>query len=136
MPKLLNLNNFCEELKEISSSKIMDKKRFHSEGLFSEQIFGPLRNYTCACGKYYGVSRSNTTCKTCGVDIVNSNERRRRFAKIILPIPVVNPIFYDLLSTIGGNSLKSAIDSLMKDEKSILYIDGDDPVVVYDIEGS
>ena len=134
MPKLLDLNNFCEDLKEITSSKIMDKKKFHSEGLFSEQIFGPLKNYTCSCGKYYGVSRSNTTCKICGVDIVNSNERRSRFAKIILPIPVVNPIFYDLLSSIGGNILKSAIDSLMKDEKSVLYIDGDDPVIVYNTE--
>ena len=129
MPKLLDFDKFCENLSEVTSTKIMMKRKFHPEGLFSEQIFGPVRNYTCQCGTYYGVSRSGGKCKICKVDIVNSYERRKRFAKIRLPLPVVNPIFYDLLVEIGGNDIKSAIDELMKNEKSILYMDGEETVI-------
>jgi len=129
MPSFLNLNEFCSNLPEITTEKIFLKKHFHPEGLYSEQIFGPLRNYTCQCGTYYGASKSGSTCTTCGVDIVSSNERRKRFAKITLPIPIVNPLFYDYLVYIGGKTIKSAIDQLMRDEKSFLYIDGEDYVV-------
>jgi len=126
MPKLLNFAEFSEELKEVTSTKIMNKKKFHGEGLFSEQIFGPLRNYTCQCGSYYGVSKAGGQCDFCKVDIANSDERRRRFAKIILPIPVVNPIFYDLVTDLGGSDVRSTLDLLMKNEKSYMFKDGDD----------
>lgn len=121
MPKLLDISSFCEELKEITSSKIIDKRKFHAEGLFSEQIFGPIKNYTCQCGIYHGISRSGGTCKVCGVDIVNSDIRRKRFAKIVLPVPIVNPIMYDLVIDIAGNTLKSYLNKLMKNEKIVLY---------------
>jgi len=134
MPRLLDQVKFCEDLKEVTTFKIMDKKHFHSEGLFSEQIFGPLKNFTCQCNIYYGISRSGGSCAECGVDIVNSDERRRRFAKIKLPTPVVNPIFYDLLVDVGGKDIKSVVDAIMRKEDSILYIDevdgADDYVVV------
>lgn len=132
MPSLLDQNKFVEDLPEVSSVVIMSKRKFHPEGLFSEQIFGPLKNYTCQCGVYYGSSRSGGKCKTCQVDIVNNNERRKRFAKIKLPIPVVNPIFYDLIVSIGGNNLKSTIDTLMKKDDVTLYKDGNDYVCVND----
>jgi DNA-directed RNA polymerase subunit beta' len=129
MPKILNYANFCENLEEVTSLKTFGKKKFHPQGLFSEQIFGPVRNYTCQCGKYHGVSKSGGTCKECGVDIVNSDERRKRFAKIVLPTPVVNPLFYDLLVDIAGRTLKSALDDLMKMDKSVLYVQDDEFVV-------
>ena len=134
MPKLLKYPEFCEDLKEISSLKSFKKKKFHPEGLFSEQIFGPIKNYTCQCGTYYGVSKSGGQCSLCGVDVVNSDVRRKRFAKIILPIPVVNPVFFDLLVEIGGRSLKDALDQLMRDEKSFLYMDGEDHIIINNIE--
>ncbi|MGD2071991.1 MAG: hypothetical protein PVG65_00670 [Candidatus Thorarchaeota archaeon] len=124
MPKILNYEKFCENLDEVTSIKIMGKKHYHPNGLFSEQIFGPIKNYTCQCGKYYGVSKSGGKCDFCNVDIVNSDERRKRFAKIALPIPVINPLFYDLLTNIEGKNLQSALDDLMKQDKSILYLDG------------
>jgi len=131
MPKILNYAKFCENLEEVTSLKTFGKKKFHSNGLFSEQIFGPVRNYTCQCGTYHGVSKSGGTCKECDVDIVNSDERRKRFAKIVLPTPVVNPLFYDLLVDIAGRTLKSALDDLMKMDKSVLYIqDGEFVVTV------
>lgn len=109
MPKLLEIDKYCENLKEVTSLKVASRKKFHPDGLFSEQIFGPVRNYTCQCGTYHGASNSGKVCKECGVDIVNSRERRRRFAKIVLPIPIVNPIFYDLIITYGGMKLKSIL---------------------------
>ncbi len=129
MPKILDYNSFCEELEEVTSLKTFGKKKFHSKGLFSEQIFGPVRNYTCQCGVYHGVSKSGGTCADCGVDIVNSDARRKRFAKIILPIPVVNPLFYDLLVDLGGRNLKSALDDLMKNDKSMLYLSDNEMIV-------
>jgi len=129
MPTLLNYNEYCSNLEEVTSLKIFGKKKFHSQGLFSEQIFGPIKNYTCQCGNYYGISKSGGKCDLCKVDIVNSDERRKRFAKITLPFPVVNPLFYDLISEIGGKNLKSGIDQLMRNDKSYLYMDGEDHVL-------
>jgi DNA-directed RNA polymerase subunit beta' len=126
---LINIDKFCENLKEVTSLKPIDKKKFHPSGLFSEQIFGPLKNYTCQCGTYHGISKVGTVCSECGVEIVHSIERRRRFAKIVLPMRVVNPIFYELLSKLGGSLLKKNIDELMKNEKSFLYKDGEDYIL-------
>ena len=134
MPKILDYQKFCEELPQVTSLKTIGKKKFHSEGLFSEQIFGPVKNYTCQCGTYYGISKSGGKCDLCGVDITNSDERRKRFAKITLPIHVVNPLMYDLIADIGGKNIKSAIDDLMKQEKSVLYMDNDEHVVTTDPE--
>ena len=129
MPKILDYGKFCENLEEVTSLKTIGKRKFHPEGLFSEQIFGPVKNYTCQCGTYYGVSKSGGSCELCNVRITNSDERRTTFAKITLPMKVVNPLFYDLLVDIGGKSFKSALDDLMKQEKSVLYMDGDEHVV-------
>jgi DNA-directed RNA polymerase subunit beta' len=129
MPKILDYDNFCEDLEEVTSLKTIGKRKFHEGGLFSEQIFGPVKNYTCQCGTYYGVSKSGGKCGICKVDITNSDERRKRFARITLPMKVVNPLFYDLLVDMGGKSFKSALDDLMKMEKSVLYMDGDEHIV-------
>jgi DNA-directed RNA polymerase subunit beta' len=66
------------------------------------------------------------------VDIVNSDERRKRYAIIKLPFPVVNPLFYDLLVDLGGKNLKTALDDLMTKEKSVLYQQGDDFITILD----
>jgi DNA-directed RNA polymerase subunit beta' len=123
MPKILDYKSFCEDLDEVTSLKTFGKKKFHPQGLFSEQIFGPIRNYTCQCGIYHGVSKSGGKCDICGVDIINSDSRRKRFAKITIPIQVVNPIFYDLLVDLAGRDFKKVLDDLMRHEDSILYFD-------------
>lgn len=129
MPKILDQELFCENLDEITSLKTFNKRKFHSNGLFSEQIFGPIKNYTCQCGTYHGVSKNGSVCNICGVNIVNSNKRREKFAKITLPIPVVNPIFYDLIVYMGGQTFKKALDDLMRNDKSVFYITNEDMVV-------
>ena len=129
MPKILDYMSFCENLDEVTSLKTFGKKKFHPAGLFSEQIFGPVRNYTCQCGKYHGVSKVGSKCEECGVDIVNSDERRKRFAKIVLPIKVVNPLFYDLIVDLTGKTFKRALDDLMRNDNSILYCTDEEFVV-------
>jgi len=126
MPKLSDVDNFCEDLPEITTVKYIYKNKFHPEGLFSEQIFGPLKNYTCQCKKYHGVSAEGQTCPICNVPITNTIKRRRQFAKICLPIKVINPIFYDLLLKIGGRDIRKLIEPLMNNELSVLYITDQD----------
>ncbi len=126
MPKILNYEKFCENLEEVTSLKAFNKRKFHHEGLFSEQIFGPLRNYTCQCGIYHGPSKKDNICEICNVKITNSNMRRTTFAKISLPIKVVNPIMYDLFVELSGKLIKKLLDDLMNNDKSILYVDEDD----------
>lgn len=122
MSKLLDSHEFCRDLKEIKTSKLVNNRgKFIEDGLFSEQIFGPVKNYTCQCNIFHGKSKAGKVCKKCGVEIIGSGERRKRFAKIILPMDIVNPIFYDLVTTVGGMKIKSMIDTLMRNEKSILY---------------
>lgn len=132
MPKILDYEKFCENLEEVTSLKTFGKRKFSTKGLFSEQIFGPVRNYTCQCGIYHGVSKKGGKCSECGVDIVNSDERRKRFAKIILPLKVVNPLFYDLLVDIGGKNLKKMLDDLMKNDKSVLCITDEEYIISQD----
>lgn len=132
MPKLLNYTQFCEDLDEVTSLKAFSKRKFHPEGLFSEQIFGPLRNYTCQCGIYHGPSKEGNTCDICNVLITNSNIRRTRFAKITLPIKIVNPIMYDLFVEMSNKAIKKMLDNLMYKDKSILYVDNEEFKITMD----
>ena len=125
MLKILNVEEFCENLPEVSSIKILSKNKFDPNGLYSEKIFGPLKSYTCECGTYFGKSREGEKCPVCKMVISSSSERRRRFAKIVLPMKVVNPIMYDLFINLAGNSVKEFLNKLMKDEKSFLCKDKD-----------
>ncbi len=134
MPKLIDIDEFCKDLPEITTQKLMRKRKFRENGLFSEFIFGPIKNYTCDCGIYHGVSRDGGECDKCGMKITNSDERRKRFAKIVLPVPVINPIFYDLFIRISKNKtkIKNMIDELTTNNQSVLYVDSntDEFVVV------
>ena len=52
MAVFLDIDKKCETLPPVTSTKYFKKRNFHPEGLFSEQIFGPVKNYTCQCGIY------------------------------------------------------------------------------------
>jgi DNA-directed RNA polymerase subunit beta' len=60
------------------------------EGLFSEQIFGPVKDYECSCGKYKGAHYKGIVCDRCGVEITRSFVRRERMGHIKLATPVVH----------------------------------------------
>jgi DNA-directed RNA polymerase subunit beta' len=57
-------------------------------GLFCEQIFGPTKNWQCACGKYKGRRFKGKVCKTCGVLVAPAHIRRERMGHIELAAPV------------------------------------------------
>jgi DNA-directed RNA polymerase subunit beta' len=58
--------------------------------LFCEAIFGPVKDYECACGKYKRVKYRGKVCEKCGVEITRSRVRRNRMGHIKLACPVVH----------------------------------------------
>jgi len=60
------------------------------EGLFSEQIFGPVKDYECACGKYKTARYKGIVCDRCGVEVTRSSVRRERMGHITLAAPVAH----------------------------------------------
>ena len=71
-------------------------------GLFCERIFGPIRDWTCACGRLKGEEHKGARCPSCGVEIAPSSIRRTRMGHIKLRLPVVHPWFRDPLCTLLG----------------------------------
>ena len=60
------------------------------DGLFSEQVFGPTRDWECACGKYKRVRFKGIVCERCGVEVTRSRVRRERMGHIELAAPVTH----------------------------------------------
>ena len=58
--------------------------------LFDERIFGPTKDYACACGKYKGVRYKGIVCDRCGVEVTTSHVRRERMGHIELAAPVTH----------------------------------------------
>ncbi|MSC13981.1 DNA-directed RNA polymerase subunit beta', partial [Lactobacillus rhamnosus] len=60
------------------------------DGLFDERIFGPTKDWECACGKYKKVSYKGIVCDRCGVEVTRSKVRRERMGHIELAAPVTH----------------------------------------------
>ena len=58
------------------------------DGLFCERIFGPTKDWECACGKYKRVRHKGIVCDKCGVEVARSKVRRERMGHIELASPV------------------------------------------------
>lgn len=63
------------------------------DGLFCEKVFGPVKNYECACGKYKRIRYKGIICEKCGVEVIHSKVRRERMGHIKLAVPVTHPWF-------------------------------------------
>src|SRR4051812_28957542 len=63
------------------------------DGLFCERIFGPARDFECACGKYRWVKFKGIVCDRCGVEVTESKVRRERMGHIELAVPVAHVWF-------------------------------------------
>src|SRR5450432_2415012 len=63
------------------------------DGLFCERIFGPMQDWTCACGKYVHERTPGFVCDKCGVEVTVSRVRRERMGHIELVVPVVHSWF-------------------------------------------
>jgi len=86
------------------------------DGLFCEKIFGPVKDWECACGKYKKVRYKGVVCDRCGVEITKSSVRRERMGHIELAAPVTHiwylkgsPYRMALLLDIGAKSLEEVI---------------------------
>ncbi|WP_185864339.1 DNA-directed RNA polymerase subunit beta' [Blattabacterium cuenoti] len=60
------------------------------DGLFCERIFGPVKDYECACGKYKRIRYKGIVCDRCGVEVTEKKVRRERMGHITLVVPVVH----------------------------------------------
>src|ERR1700723_3935909 len=60
------------------------------DGLFCERIFGPVKDYECACGKYKRIRYKGIVCDRCGVEVTEKKVRRERMGHINLVVPVAH----------------------------------------------
>ena len=63
------------------------------DGLFCQKIFGPVKNWECACGKYKRIRYKGIVCERCGVEVTRSIVRRERMGHIKLAVPVTHTWF-------------------------------------------
>ncbi|MFA4016138.1 MAG: hypothetical protein RUDDFDWM_001240 [Candidatus Fervidibacterota bacterium] len=77
---------------EVKKPETINYRTFRPErdGLFCERIFGPTKDYECACGKYKKARYEGVTCDKCGVEVTTSRVRRRRMGHIQLAAPVAH----------------------------------------------
>ena len=87
------------------------------DGLFGEQIFGPTRDWECACGKYKRVRFKGIVCERCGVEVTKSRVRRERMGHIDLAAPVTHIWFFKGVPSRLGYLL----DIAPKDLEKVIY---------------
>ncbi|MFO0915680.1 MAG: DNA-directed RNA polymerase subunit beta' [Pirellulales bacterium] len=88
--------------------------RPEKDGLFCERIFGPEKDWECACGKYRGMKYKGMICDRCGVKVTHSRVRRKRMGHIELAAPVVHIWFFKAMPSRLGNLLAMRTTSLEK----------------------
>ena len=94
--------------------------RPEKDGLFCERIFGPERDWECACGKYKGTKHKGIICDRCSVKVTHSRVRRKRMGHINLAAPIVHIWFFKALPSRLGTLLAMKTSDL---EKIILFQD-------------
>lgn len=87
------------------------------DGLFGEQIFGPSRDWECACGKYKRVRYKGIECERCGVEVTKSSVRRERMGHIELAAPVTHIWYLKGVPSRMGYLL----DMAPKDLEKVIY---------------
>src|SRR5687767_11251764 len=91
--------------------------RPEKDGLFCEKIFGPTRDWECACGKYKRVRFKGIICERCGVEVTRARVRRERMGSIELAAPVAHIWFFKGVPSRLGYLL----DFAPKDLEKIIY---------------
>ncbi|MBI4094217.1 MAG: DNA-directed RNA polymerase subunit beta' [Candidatus Liptonbacteria bacterium] len=95
-------------------------QRPEKDGLFSERIFGPTKDYECYCGKYRRIRYKGVVCDKCGVEVTRASVRRERLGHIALAAPTCHIWF--LKSIPSPLALLLDVSSI-KLERVIYYID-------------
>ncbi|QQL45768.1 DNA-directed RNA polymerase subunit beta' [Sulfuriroseicoccus oceanibius] len=107
---------------EVINPETINYRTFKPEkgGLFCERIFGPTKDWQCACGKYKSIKYKAVTCDRCGVEVTLSRVRRERMGHIELAVPVTHIWFYKCMPSRLGLALDMTARSL---ERVIYYED-------------
>ena len=87
------------------------------DGLFCERIFGPTRDWECACGKYKRPRFKGIVCERCGVEVTRSKVRRERMGHIELAAPVTHIWYFKGVPSRLGYLL----DIAPKDLEKVIY---------------
>lgn len=105
---------------ETKNPETINYRTFKPEpgGLFCQRIFGPVRDYECACGKYKRIKYKGIVCDRCGVEVTMSRVRRERMGHIELAVPVTHIWFLKSMPSRLGLLLDMTARSL---ERVVYY---------------
>lgn len=92
-------------------------QRPEKDGLFSERIFGPTKDWECYCGKYRKIRYKGIVCDKCGVEVTRSIVRRQRMGHIELATPVVHTWFLRNVPSV----LSLVLDEPLKKLERVAY---------------
>jgi len=95
-------------------------QRAEKDGLFCQKIFGPEKDWECACGKYRRIRYKGVVCDKCGVEVTRAAVRRERMGHISLAVPVSHIWFLRGVPSKMGLVLDRSIQDLEK----IIYFAG------------
>jgi len=123
---------------EVKKPETINYRTFKPEkdGLFCARIFGPTKDWECACGKYKRMKHRGVVCDKCGVEVIQSKVRRERMGHIELAAPVAHIWFLKGLPSRIGNLLDVTLNHLERVlyfEAYIVLDPGDAPVKERDV---
>ena len=135
-----------EEILENSSGEVLKPETINyrtykpeRDGLFSERIFGPIKDYECHCGKYKRIRYKGIVCDRCGVEVTEKKVRRERMGHIQLVVPVAHIWYFRSLPNKIGYLLglpTKKLDSIIYYERYVVIQPGvkaEDGVAEYDL---
>ncbi|MBP6875150.1 MAG: DNA-directed RNA polymerase subunit beta' [Candidatus Eisenbacteria bacterium] len=104
---------------EVTKPETINYRTFRPErdGLFCERIFGPVKDWQCACGRYKMIRYRGVICDKCGVEVTRSSVRRDRMAHIALAVPVSHIWYFKGVPSRIGHLLDMPVRQLER----ILY---------------
>ena len=105
------------------------------EGLFCQQIFGPVKDYECACGKYKRIKFRGVVCERCGVEVGSSTVRRERMGHIKLAMPVAHTWFLreGKIATLLNNLPQKKLEQVISYDAYIVIEPGLTNLKQYDV---
>ncbi|HDN97963.1 MAG TPA: DNA-directed RNA polymerase subunit beta' [bacterium] len=118
---------------EVKKAETLNYRTFKPErdGLFCERIFGPVKDYECACGKYKKMRYKGIICDRCGVEVTSSSVRRERMGHIELACPVSYVWLFKSTSNWMGILLdmsQTELELVLYYERYIVIDPGDTPL--------
>ena len=114
---------------EVTKPETINYRTYKPErdGLFCERIFGPTKDYECACGKYKRIRYKGIVCDRCGVEVTEKKVRRERAGHIELVVPVAHIWYFRSLPNKIGYLLglpTKKLDSIVYYEKYVVVQPG------------